>query len=163
MKLQSAFLASTAKHNLLREVLKSQLTSSAPSTNHCCLFREGLETQPACTVSISLIIDSDISDVINSSIKPSRTTGYSLWRRHCRCLGIKDSIPATCSLCKYTWKVVGCIVLTGKGHPGPNIWSETLEQAESTEDIMKSIWGKEAHRQCKASETKSCLLSPSGK
>lgn len=162
MESQSASSASTAKHNLLREGLKSQLTSSAPTTNHRRRLREGLETQPASTASTSLVIDSDISKVTGSSIEPSGT-GYSLWRGHRRRSGIKDSIPAARSLCEYTWEVVACMVLTGKGRLGPDIWPETPEQAESTEDMMRSIWGKEAHRQCKASGTKSCPLSPSGK
>ena len=72
-------------------------------------------------------------------------------------------IPAAQSLCKYTWEVVACIVLTGKGGLGPDIWPETPEQAKSTKDMMRSIWNKEAHWQCKASWTKSCLLSPLGK
>ena len=72
-----AFSAFIAKHNLFRKGLKSQLTFSAPTTNHCRRFREGLETQPTSTTSTSLIIDSDISDVIGSSIKPSEV-GYSL-------------------------------------------------------------------------------------
>ena len=55
------------------------------------------------------------------------------------------------------------MVLTGKGHPGPDIWPETAEQAESTEDMIRSIWSKEAHWRCKASRTKSCPLSSSGK
>ena len=162
MEPQSASSASTAKHNLLREGLKSQLTFSAPTTNHRRRLRKGLETQPASTTSTSLIIDSDISDVAGSSIEFSET-GYSLWRGHRRCSGIKNSIPAACSLCKYTWEVVACMVLTSKGRPGPNIWPETPEQAKSIEDMMRSIWGKEAYWQCKASGTKSCPLSPSNK
>ena len=162
MESQSTFSASTAKHNLLKEGLKSQLTSSAPTTNHRRRLREGLETQPASTASTSLVIDSDISEVTGSSIEPFGT-GYSLWRGHCRCSGIKDSIPAAQSLCEYTWEVVACMVLTGKGRLGPDIWPETPEQAEFTEDMMRSIWGKEAHWQYKASGTKSCPLSSSSK
>ena len=127
-----------AKHNLLREGLKSQLISSTPTTNHCHRLREGLETQPAYTASTSLIIDSDISDVTDSSIEPSGT-GYSLWRGYCCYSGIKDSIPAACSLCKYTWEVIVYMLLTCKGRPGPDIWPKTLEQAESIEDIIRSI------------------------
>ena len=154
--------ASTAKHSLLREGLKSQLTSSAPTTNHRLCLREGLETQPASTTSTSLVIDSDISKVTSSSIEPSGT-GYSLWRGHCHCLGIKNSILAAQSLCEYTWEIVTCMVLTGKERLGPDIWPETPEQVKFTEDMMRSIWGKEAHWRCKASGTKSCPLSPSGK
>ena len=55
------------------------------------------------------------------------------------------------------------MVLTGKGRLGPDILPETPEQAKSTKDMMRSIWGKEAHRQYKASETKNCPLSPSDK
>ena len=162
MESQSASSASTAKQNLLREGLKSQLIFSAPTTNHCRRLRKGLETQLASTTSSSSVIDSDISEVIVSSIEPSET-GYSLWRGHRRCSGIKNSIPAAQSLCKYTWEVVACMVLTDKERLGPDMWPETPEQAESTEDMIRSIWGKEAHRRCKASGTKSCPLSPSGK
>ena len=162
MEPQSAPLASTAKHNLLREGLKSQLTSFAPTTNHPHRLRKELETQSASRASTFLIIDSNISDVTDSSIKPSGT-GYSLWRgHHCR-LGIKDLIPAIPSLCEYIWEVVACMVLTGKVCPGLDIWPETPEQAEFIEDMIRSIWGKEAHWQYKANETKSCLLSSSSK
>ena len=43
------------------------------------------------------------------------------------------------------------MVLTGKGRLGPDIWPETPEQAEFTEDMIRSIYGKEAYQQCKAS------------
>ena len=162
MESQLAFSASTAKHNLLREGLKSQLTSSAPTTNHCRRLREGLETQPASITSTSLVIDSDTSKVTGSSIVPFGT-GYSLWRGHCHCSGIKNLISASQSLCEYTWEVVACMVLTDKGRLWPDIWLETPEQVKSTKDIMRSIWGKEAHWRCKASRTKSCPLFLSGK
>ena len=55
------------------------------------------------------------------------------------------------------------MILTSKRRLGPDIWPKTPEQAESTEDMMRSIWGKETHCQCNASETKSCLLFSSGK
>ena len=55
------------------------------------------------------------------------------------------------------------MVLTGKRRLGPDIWSKIPEQAESTEDIIRSIWGKEAHWRCKTSGIKSSPLSPSGK
>ena len=145
MELQSAFSAPKTKHNLFKKGLKSQLTSSAPITNYRRHLREGLETQPVSTSSTSLIIDSDISDVIGSSIEPSGTD-YSLWHGYCRQLGIKDSILAARSLCKYTWEVVACMVLTGKGRPRPDIWPETPEQAKSTEDMMRLIRDKEIHR-----------------
>ena len=55
------------------------------------------------------------------------------------------------------------MVLGGKRHLKPDIWLETPEQAESTENMMRSIWGKETYWQYKTSRTKSCPLSPSGK
>ena len=55
------------------------------------------------------------------------------------------------------------MVLTGKERLGSDIWLETPKQAKSTEDMMRSIWGKEAHWQYKASGTKSCPLSSSSK
>ena len=48
-----------------------------------------------------------------------------------------QQIPAACSLCKYTWEVVTYLILTGKGRPGPDIWPETPDQAESIEINMK--------------------------
>ena len=142
--------------------LKSQLTSSISTINHCRRFKEGLETQLASTSSISLIIGSNISDVTSSSIKLFRI-GYSLWHRYCHCLRIKNLILATHSLCKYTWEVNAYIVLTGKGRLGPNIWPKTPKQAGSIENMIRLIWGKEAHWQYKTSGTKSCVLSPPGK
>ena len=61
---------------------------------------------------------------------------------------MKDLIPAACSLCEYTLEVVACMVLTGKRRPWLDIWPETPEQAKFTNDMMRSIWGKEAHWQC---------------
>ena len=162
MEFKSASSASTAKHNLLKEGLKSQLTFSAPITNHCRCLKERLETQPASIASTFLVINFNIFKVTGPSIELSETK-YSLWRRHRCCLGIKDLILASRSLCKYSWEVVAYMVLTGKGHLGPDILPETPKQAESTKDIMRSIWGKEAHWQCKASRIKSCLLCLSSK
>lgn len=55
------------------------------------------------------------------------------------------------------------MVLIGKEYPELDIWPETSEQAKFTKDMIRLIWGKEAHWQCKASETKSCLLFFSSK
>ena len=55
------------------------------------------------------------------------------------------------------------MVLTGKRRPGLDIWPETPEQAKSIEDMIRSIWGKEAHWRYTANRTRSCSLSPSGK
>lgn len=71
--------------------------------------------------------------------------------------------PATCSFCEYTWEVIAYMIITGKGYTRPDIWPKTLEQAKNTEDMMRTIWSKEIHRKRKASGTKMCLLSLSGK
>ena len=55
------------------------------------------------------------------------------------------------------------MVLTSKKRLKPDIWPETLEQAKFIEDMIRSIWGKQAHWQYNAIGTKSCLLSLSGK
>ena len=55
------------------------------------------------------------------------------------------------------------MVLIGKRRLGPDIWPDTPEQAKSTEDMIRSIWGKEAHWQYKTSGNKNYLLSSSGK
>ncbi len=55
------------------------------------------------------------------------------------------------------------MVIIGKGCVGPDIWPETPEQAENTEDMMRTTWGKEDHCRRKASGTKIYPVSPSGK
>lgn len=55
------------------------------------------------------------------------------------------------------------MVITGEGHAGPDIWPETPEQAENTEDMIRTIWGKEVHCRRKAGGIKICPLLPSGK
>lgn len=119
------------------------MTSFAPTTNHCRRLREGFETQPVSTVSTSLVIDSDISEVISSSIELSET-GYFLWRGYCHYSGIKNSIPGIQNLCKYTWEVVLCMVLTGKRLLEPNIWLKTLEQLS----LLKIWWDQYRARRC---------------
>ena len=55
------------------------------------------------------------------------------------------------------------MILTGKKRLRPDIWPKTPEKAKFTENMIRSIWGKEAHWRCKANGSKSCPLSPSGK
>ena len=127
-----------AKYNLLKEDLKSQLTSFVPTNIHCRYLREGLKTQPGFTSSTFLIIDFDIFEVISLSIEPSRM-GYSLWCRYHHYLGIKDLILAIYRLCKYTWEIVAYMVFTSNGPLRLDIWPETPKQAMSTKDIMRSL------------------------
>ena len=64
-------------------------------------------------------------------------------------MGIKDFSSEQASLCEYTWEVVACIVITGKGRSGPDIWPETLNQGIGTEDMILITWYKEAIKQTK--------------
>ena len=57
-------------------------------------------------------------------IKASATS-HPLWRQYCYHLEIKDLTPVARNLCKYTWKVVVYMVLTGKRRLGPDIGPET--------------------------------------
>ena len=90
-------------------------------------------------------------------------TSHSLWRKYCRYLGIKDSIIAGCSLCKYTWEVVICRVLTSKEYLGPDIWPEIYQQAKCMESMMRIMWNTEVMQQQKASGKPDCPLAPMGK
>ncbi len=148
-------------HRSLREGLEIW-TSSASTNNQSRGLRERLETQLVSTTSISFVSGSGIPEDTPSSIQLAET-GYALWRGHRRRSGIKDSISATHSLCEHTWEVILCMVLTNNGHLGPDIWPETPDQAEDTEKIMRTVWAEEVHRRQKASRTKTCSLSPSGK
>ena len=51
-------------------------------------------------------------------------------------MNIKDFLPKLACLYKYIWKVVICIVITGKGHIGPDIWPETPNQSTNTKDMI---------------------------
>ncbi len=147
----SASTASTASgttnpRHFIRERLESH-----PLPNH----RQSLGTQPRPnqrqgsgshqTASSSFTNASDIPNVILLSTKAS-ATGHPLWRGYRRCSGIKDLTPAAHSLCEYTWEVVICMVLTGEGRLGPDIWPETTQQAESTESMLRTMWNVEAMR-----------------
>lgn len=124
--------------------LKSQKTSSTSFVKYCCRLKKRLETQLEFTNSTSFVSGSDIPDITPAIVEPSKT-GYTLWRGHYRRLEIKDSTPAACSLCKYIWKVILCMVLTGKRCLRPDIWSEIIDQAKSIEDIIRGIWTKKVY------------------
>ncbi len=119
----STVSGSTNHHRLIREHLESH-----PLSNHCqglgaqpCSNQwHSLGTWPAVTGSCFFTNTSDIPD-ITPSLTKAPSTGYFLWRGHCCRIEIKDSTPTACSLCEYTWEVVACMVLTGKGRLGPDI------------------------------------------
>ncbi len=159
----STISGTTNPRRLIRERLESY-----PPSNHL----QGLGTQPHPnqrqgsrshpTASSSVTSASDIPDVPPLPTKASAMS-HSLWRGYCRCLGIKDSIPAARSLCEYTWEVVVCMVLTGEGRLGPDIWPESPQQAKSTESMMRTTWNIEAMRRRKGSGKPDCPLTPTGK
>lgn len=55
------------------------------------------------------------------------------------------------------------MVFIGKKHLRLDIWLETLKQAKSTKDMIRSILDKKAHWRYKTNKIKSYLLFPSGK
>ncbi len=59
-------------------------------------------------------------------------------------MSIKDSLPEQASLCEHTWEVVACMVMTGEGRLGPDIWPKTPNQGTGTEEMILTIWYKEA-------------------
>ncbi len=88
------------------------------------------------------------SDILNVTPVPldASAPGHPLWRGYRHHSGIKDSTLAAHSLCKYIWEVVICMVLTGKGRLGLDIWLETPQQAKSTESMMRTTWNAKAMR-----------------
>ncbi len=127
----------------LREGLET-VTSSALTNNYCCNLREGLKTQLVSTTSTLFVSDSNIPENTPSSIGLAET-GYALWRGHRQRFGIKDLTQAARSPCEYIWEVILCIVLTNNGRLDPDIWPETPNQAESIEEMMRTIWAEEVH------------------
>ena len=62
--------------------------------------------------------------------------GEFLWCDVCRHMAIKDSLPEYTSFCEYTWELIVCMVITGEGSSGPDIWLETPNQGTGTEDMI---------------------------
>lgn len=100
--------------------------------------------QPMFTTSTSFVSGSNIFNVTLSSIEPPRTS-FALWHAYHQHSGIKNSTPTNCNLCKYIWEVILCMILIGKECLEPEIWIEIPDQAEGIEDMMRIVWGKEAH------------------
>ncbi len=141
----------TSSHHFIKERLKSQ-----PCSNQ----RQGSGSHP--TTFNSFTNAFDIHDITPLYTEAS-AIGHLLWRRYCRCLGIKDSIFAAHNLYKYTWRIVVYMVLTGEGRLGPDIWSETLQQAKTTENMMRIMWNAEVMWRQKGSEKLDYPLAPIGK
>lgn len=108
--------SSTPTNNYCHSLKKGlrTLTSSASTNNYRYMFRKGLEIQLMFTTSTSFISDFNISDIMPSSIKLVKMS-YVFCHSYCWHSRIKDSILAALRLCKYTWKVIVCIVVISKG------------------------------------------------
>lgn len=55
------------------------------------------------------------------------------------------------------------MVIISKERAELNIWPKTSKQAKNTEDIIRTLWGKEVYYRWKASGTKMHLLLSSSK
>ena len=116
-----AFSASTASvitnyHYPIRERFESHLPSNYHQdlgTRLCTNQQQVFGFHLATTASSSFTNASDIPEVTLLPFKVL-AIGHYLWYRHYCFLRIKNSIPADCNLCKYTWEVVVCMVLIGK-------------------------------------------------
>ncbi len=89
--------------------------------------------------------------------------GEFLWRDVRRRMGIKDSLPEQASLCEYTWEIVACMVITGEGRSGPDIWPETSNQGTGTENMILTKWYKEAMKRRKINPQQQHPPSPTAK
>ncbi len=168
MESHSASTTSTVSGTTNPRCLIRERLESYPPFNHL----QGLGTQPRPnqrqgsgshpTASSSFTSASDIPDVPPLPTKAS-AMGHSRWRGYRRRSEIKDSASAARSLCEYTWEVVVCMVLTGKGRLGRDIWPETPQQAESTESMMRTTWNIEVMWRRKDSGKPDCPLAPTGK
>ena len=116
-------------------------------------------------------LPSGLSCLFNRSDQPppdsektdKEPVGEFLWRGVCRHIGIKDSLPEQASLCEYTWEVIACMVITGEERLDPDIWPETLNQGTGTEDMILTIWYKEAINQTEINSQQHHLSAPSAK
>ncbi len=55
------------------------------------------------------------------------------------------------------------MILTGDRRLGPDIWPKTPDQAEGTEEMMRTVWAEEIHHRQKTCGMKICSLSSFGK
>ena len=59
-------------------------------------------------------------------------------------MDIKDFSPKQASFFEHNWKIIACIVMTGERCLGSDIWPKTFNQDTGTEEMMLTIWYKEA-------------------
>lgn len=126
-----SYLASTASttsgninhHYLIRKRLEFYLPS-----NHCqnlgtqlCVNQQQGSRSNSTTTTFNLF--TNVSDIPEVIALPTKTpiTGYFLRHEYCHYLKIKVLISVSQNLCKYTWKIVICMVLTSKRYLGPDI------------------------------------------
>lgn len=64
-------------------------------------------------------------------------------------IDIKDFVSKEVSLCKYTWKIIVYIIITGKRRLCPNIKPKTCNQGTNIKDMILNIWYKEVIEQKK--------------
>ena len=102
--------------------------------------------------------DSPLPDHEKTDEKP---VDKFLWRGVCRRMGIKDFLSEQASVCEYTWEVVACMIITGEGCSGPDIWPETINQDTGTEDMTLTTWSKEAMKQKEINPQQQYPPSPS--
>lgn len=154
--------------NLCR-LIRERLESHFPSNYHRVLGtqtrsnqRQGSGFYSAGTTSNSF---TNISNIFNVTLSPTKVpdTGYSLWPRHCCCMGINDLISAARNSYKYIWEVILCMVLIGRGRLGTDIWPKISQQAKSTKSIMRVTWNTEKMCRQKASGRLDFSLSPTSK
>ena len=72
-----------------------------------------------------------------------KPVGQFLWYNIRRRMNIKHFLPKQVSLCEYTWEVIACMVITGKGRSGPDMWPKTPNQGTGTENMILTKWYEE--------------------
>ncbi len=85
--------------------------------------------------------------------------GGFLWQNVCCYIGIKNSLPKQASFCEYTWEVITYMVITSNRYSSPDIWSEISNQGTSTEEMIFTIWYKEAIKHRKINSQQHHLLT----
>lgn len=123
----STTFRTTNSHRLIKQHLKSH-----PLSNH----RQDLDRKtrsnqwqdsgfyPAITTSSFFRNHSDICDLTPSTIKSFVTDNFLCCRHHYY-VGVQNSMSTARNLCKYIQRVIIYMVMTKKGHLGPNIQLQT--------------------------------------
>lgn len=84
---------------------------------------------------LSILFKSDLPESDHKKIDEEPVHEF-LWQCICCNTGINNFLPEPAKFCKYTYKVILCMIITNKKHSGPDIKPDTAIEGTGIKDIM---------------------------